>query len=126
MYKTNYDEAVFEGLEEAGIGVIVRNDRGEVLAALSEKIPYLGSVSLVEVLAARRAIQFFMELGITQSIFEGDSEIVYKAFKISDVGQFSIGQFVKDIMSMVGSLRTFSFSHTRRQGNICSFRPLVF
>ena len=67
-----------------------------------------------------------MELGITQSIFEGDSEIVYKAFKISDVGQFSIGQFVKDIMSMVGSLRTFSFSHIRWQGNLCSFRPLVF
>ena len=86
MYKTNYDEAVFEGSEEAGIGVIVRNDRGEVLAALSEKIPYLGSVVLVEVLAARRAIQFFMELGITQSIFEGDSKIVYKAFKVVDVG----------------------------------------
>ena len=65
MYKPNYDEAVFEGLEEAGIGVIVRNDRGEVLAALSEKIPYLGSVVLVEVLAVRKGVQFIMELGIT-------------------------------------------------------------
>ena len=73
-------------MEEAGIGVIVRNDRGEMLAALSVKIPYLGSVVLVEVLAVRKGVQFIMELGITQSIFEGDSKIVYKAFKVVDVG----------------------------------------
>ena len=63
-----------------------------------------GSVVLLEVLATRRAVQFIMELGITQIIFEGDSEIVYKALKAGDVGQSSIGQFVKDIMSIVGSL----------------------
>ena len=63
-----------------------------------------GSVVLVEVLATRRAVQFIMELGITQIIFEGDSEIVYKALKAGDLGQSSIGQFVKDIMSIVGSL----------------------
>ena len=59
MYKPNYDEAVFEGSKEAGIGVIVRNDRGEVLAALSEKIPYLGSVVLVEVLAEKGNTVFY-------------------------------------------------------------------
>ena len=57
-----------------------------MLAALSVKIPYLGSVVLVEVLAVRKGVQFIMELGITQSIFEGDSKIVYKAFKVVDVG----------------------------------------
>lgn len=56
MYKTNYDGAVFKDSEEAGIRVVVRNVRGEVLAALSEKIPFLGSVELVEVLAARRVV----------------------------------------------------------------------
>ena len=34
-----------------------------------------------------------------------------------DVGHSSIGQYVKDIMSIFDSLQTFSFSHTRRQGN---------
>ena len=57
-----------------------------MLVVLSVKIPYLGSVVLVEVLAARKGVQFIMELGITQSIFEGDSKIVYKAFKVVDVG----------------------------------------
>ena len=110
--------AVFEEAGEAGIGVVVlRNGNGEVLAALSEKIPYPGTVELVEILAARRAVQFIAELGMAQSIFEGDSESVYKALKSGDVGHASIGQYVKDIMSISGSIRTFSFSHTRRQGN---------
>ena len=52
-YKTNYDWAVFEDSGEAGIGVVVRNANGEVIAALSEKIPYLDSVDLVGVLVAK-------------------------------------------------------------------------
>ena len=85
-----------------------------MLATLSEKIPYPGSVDLVEILAARRAVRFIVELGMSQSIFEGDSEIVYKVLKSVDMGHSSIGQYVKDIMSISGSIRTFSFSHTRR------------
>ena len=112
MYKTNYDGAVYGDLEEARIGVVVRNARGEMLTALSEKISYPSSVVLVEVLATRRAAQFIVELGLSQSVFEGDSEVVCKALKATNVGHSSIGQFVKDIMSIVGSLRTFSFSHT--------------
>ena len=64
-YKTNYDGAVFEDLGEAGIGVVVSNATGEVIAALSEKIPYPDSVDLVEVLAARRAVRFIVELGMS-------------------------------------------------------------
>lgn len=90
MYKTNYDGAVFRDSEEAGIGVVVRNAKGEVLAALSEKIPYPGSVVLVEVLAVRRAAQFIVELGILQSVFKGDSNVVCKALKVVDVGHSSI------------------------------------
>ena len=97
-YKTNYDGAVFEDSSEARIGVVVRNATDEVLAALSEKFPYPGSVEVVEILAARRAVRFIVELGMSQSIFEGDSEIVYKTLKSVDVGHSSIGQYVKDIM----------------------------
>ena len=116
MYQvqTNYDGAVFEDLGEAGIGVVVSNATGEVIAALSEKIPYPGSVDLVEVLTARRAVWFIVELGMSQSVFEGDSEVVFKALKSVDAGHPSIGQYVKDIMSISSSLRTFSFSHIRR------------
>ena len=69
----------------------MHNANGEVIAALSEKIPYPVSVDLVEVLAARRAVRFIVELGISQSVFEGDSEVVYKALKSVNVGHSSMG-----------------------------------
>ena len=117
MYKTNFDGAVFVESREAGIGVMIRNSNGEVVVALSEKIPYPDSVEVLEALAARRVALFAVEVGIFQSVFEGDSEMVCNALKVADGGHPSIGQFVKDFLSIVSSLRTFSFSHTRRQGN---------
>ena len=76
MYKTNYDGAMFAESEEARIEVIVRDGKGEVIAALAEKIPYPGSVEVLEALAARRAAKFAMELGLSSSEFEGDSKVV--------------------------------------------------
>ena len=37
MYKTNFDCAMFEDSRKAGIGVIIRNSRGEVMASLAKK-----------------------------------------------------------------------------------------
>ena len=64
MYKTNYDGAVFVESEEAGIGVIIRDVKGLVIATLAKKIPYPGSVELVEALAVRRAARFVVGIGI--------------------------------------------------------------
>ena len=72
---------------------------------------------MVEALAARRATKFVVELGISLSEFEGDSEVVCRALRAADWGHLYIDQIVKDTWSIVGSLRTFSFSHTRWQGN---------
>ena len=79
--KINFDGAVFEDLDAVGIGVVVRNSCGEVMAALSEIIPKPASVSALETLAARRAVQFVQELDMKDSIFEGDSEVSISAIK---------------------------------------------
>ena len=113
MYKTNYDGAV-----------IIRDVKGRVIAALAEKIPNPGSVEVLEALAARRAARFVVELGLTASEFEGDSKVVWRALRTADVAHSSMGEIIKDTMSIVGSLRTFSFSHTRRQGN-CAAHALA-
>ena len=113
MYKTNYDGTIFAESEEAGIGVIIRDIKGLVIAALAEKIPYPGSVEVLEALVARRAARFALEVGLTGFEFEGDSEVVWKALRSADGAHSSIGEIIKDMMSIVGSLRTFSFSHTR-------------
>ncbi|XP_050263892.1 uncharacterized protein LOC126708117 [Quercus robur] len=80
-FKTNYDGAVFSESREVGIGVVVRNAKGKVIAALAEKILYPSSVEVLEALAARRAVKFIVELGIAGSDFKGDSELVCRALR---------------------------------------------
>ena len=54
--KVNFDGAMFNERDEAGIGVIIRNPRGEVMAAFSEKIQKPHSAEILELLAAKRAV----------------------------------------------------------------------
>ena len=74
---------------------MIQNDEGEVLGALSEKIALLGSVVMVEMLAARKAVQFALEIGITHSVFEGDSQIIYKALSTDVTTLSSFGHSYK-------------------------------
>ena len=75
----NYDGAYFVEEEKAGIGVVVRNDLGQVMGSLVEKIEMPSIVEVLEALAARRALIFMEELRFRHAIFEGDVEIVVKA-----------------------------------------------
>ena len=109
---------MLEETEEAGIGEVIRNSAREVMASLSEKIPLPSSVEAVEALAARRAARFVQEVGITESILEGDSLSMISALKNGDRRNSAIGHLVKDTLSYVISNRSLSFSHVHRQGNV--------
>ena len=100
-----------------GIGVVVRNSFGTIVATLSEIVPCPSSVLALEIIAARRAILFLQELNLHGSILEGDSESSILAIKNQCFHHPDVGHIIKDIMSLVGSLQYFSFSHTRRQCN---------
>ena len=65
----------------------------------------------------RRATIFIVELGFHRVIIEGDLEIVVKALSGEYSNRSCIIHIVKDYKSILGFLQTYSFSHTRRQGN---------
>ena len=115
--KVNFDGALFGESDCAGLGVVVRNSEGAVLAALSEKIMKPQSAELVEILAARRAVLFSSELGFHNLIIEGDSSSVIKLLQDRCSSHFQGGHILKDIMSHLDSFVSCSFSHVGRQGN---------
>ena len=108
---------MFNESEEAGIGVVIRNCKGELMAALSEKIQKPQSVVALEMLAARRAALFASECGFQQLSFEGDSKLVIKALRQGEMQHSSVGHILKDTMSYVSSFQSCSFSHVGRQDN---------
>ena len=99
------------------MGVVIRNNRGEVMASLSKKIVMSSSVEVLQMLAARRAAIFTQELSFKNVWFEGDAEGVVRSLRDGDNSNAFVGHLVKDFMSIVGLFQTYSISHVRRHGN---------
>ncbi|KAK9993043.1 hypothetical protein SO802_022746 [Lithocarpus litseifolius] len=116
--KANFDGAIFEDLSAAGIGVAVRNEHGEVVATLAEKIPIPNSIFTLETLAARRAVLFVQELGLRNVVFEGDSESSIQAISNRLLSHSSCGHIIRDILLFASSFLSFSFSHVCRQAGV--------
>ena len=79
-YKLNFDGVVFAEQNAARPGVIIRNEERLLMVATSQQRPLPSTVLEVEVLAARRALEFSQELGLARVILEGDSKILIKSF----------------------------------------------
>ena len=87
------------------------------MGSLVEKIDMPSTVEVLEAMAARRAMLFMEELGLSHAVFEGDSELVVNALVGHCPDRASIGHIIKDCKSLRGLFQTYSFSHVRRQGN---------
>ncbi|XP_065630291.1 uncharacterized protein LOC136067860 [Quercus suber] len=120
--KANFDGATFQESGVAGLGIIIRNDCGLVMAALTQVIPLPTSVEIVEVLAARRALIFAKELGFDHVILEGDSEIAIRAMNSEDYSAAPFGHIISDIKALSSHFRSVVFHHTRRLGNKVAHR----
>ena len=93
--KINVDRAIFKAHEAVGIGVLICDSHGQVVAALSKKINApLGALE-AKAKAFEDGLQFAKDVGIHDFIIEGDSLIVYNAF----CGHSSSPSFVASIIS---------------------------
>ena len=76
MVKVNFVGATFKTEKEFGIGVVIQDDQGVVLASLSKLLPQNHSPLKIEMLAASTAVQFASELGFSNIALEGDSHVL--------------------------------------------------
>ena len=91
QFKINFDGVVFLELDAAGLGVVIRDSCGRVIAALVKRIPIPTSAAIVKALACRRALVFAKELNLMDTVFEGDAERIIKALLAKEVHQPEYG-----------------------------------
>ena len=113
----NYDGAVFSQQGKAGLGVIIRNHEGVVMASMVQQIPLPTTVAQVEALVVRRATEFALEIGITTAILEGDSETIVKELMEPNPSLALHGHLIQDVKSLQNSFNSLNFTHVRREGN---------
>ena len=69
------------------------------MASMSQQMPLPAIVAQVEALAVRRATEFALELGITEAIFEGDSETICRELNDDTPSRTLHGHLLQDVKS---------------------------
>ena len=117
-YKVNVDGAVFTKQKQVGIGVVIRDSAREVIVALSHKLARPLGVLETKAKAMEVGIQFALDVGVRDVIFEGDALSICNALRgVGEVYTF-VQNLVVDMSQRVKVFRSYAFSHTKRQGKI--------
>ena len=78
-YKINIDAAVFKEEGSYGVVVVIRNEAGCLMGAMSKKLPFPLGPMEVEARAADEGILLARDLGLSKVIVEGDVKTVMVA-----------------------------------------------
>ena len=100
-----------------GLGTVIQDSKGIVLASCSEKVSLPPSSDNFEALAAAEALLFAQELGLSSLILEGDSEFVIKVLRSEDESLASFGHLLESVKPIIDAFSSISFSHTHKLGN---------
>ncbi|XP_062155184.1 uncharacterized protein LOC133863239 [Alnus glutinosa] len=100
-----------------GLGVVIRDNGGVLVAALVQTVPHITDPTHAEAMAAWKAVSFCSDLGLRRATFEGDSLQVVSAMRKDEPCWTSFSQLIEDSMVLLSSLDYFDVRHTRRTSN---------
>lgn len=80
-YKANVDGNVFKDQQSGSMGVIIRDEKGRVVAALSQQFYAPLGLLEVEVKAMEATTFFAKDIGVHDLVFERESIQVYNIFQ---------------------------------------------
>ena len=116
-FKLNFDASIFQDGENSGVGAIIQNDRGEVMAALSAKDPLVTGSEEVEIFACRRAVEFAVECGFLELVLTGDNQALMDALRTRQGLSSWLRHILQDVLSLLDGLRWVQFSFVKRSAN---------
>ncbi|XP_075669942.1 uncharacterized protein LOC142639681 [Castanea sativa] len=83
-YKNNVDAVVFKEDGCCGMGVVIRNEAGCLIGAMSKKLHFPLGLMEAKAQAAKEGILLARDLGLSKVIVEGDAKTIMVAFTESD------------------------------------------
>ncbi|XP_030923859.1 uncharacterized protein LOC115950759 [Quercus lobata] len=116
-YKLNFDATVFSDASASGVGVMIRNAGGQVMAALSSRGLAVLDSEEAEVLACRRALEFAIEVGFSDLIVEGDNANAMRSIVSTQDDWSRLGILFDDIRCLARRLRLVEFRAIRHAAN---------
>ena len=111
------DEAIFDEMRCCSVGVVIRNDRGEIAGAMSKKLELPLGVLEVETKAVEEGMVFAGDLGLKEIIIESDAQLVVQLLGKQSNPPSSIRLVVDGIREGLKFFNAWETSHVQRGGN---------
>lgn len=112
VYKINVDGAVSEDGRVSSVGVIIRNNKGDIL----QTPPRFFSSMETEIFALEIGILLAKEMQLSQIIIESDALSVVQDLQNKETNG-SVGQLYLGIYDLLKSFRSWSIKHLKRDTN---------
>ena len=116
-YKVNVDATVFAEINASGFGVVVCNERVEVMASLAAKGPSVQDSEEAELLACRKVLEFVVNAGFMDVVLEGDNLNVMRAISTGKANRSRLGHVYEDIQCLAAGFRSYSVSFVKCSAN---------
>lgn len=122
IFKVKFDGVVFKEENKAGIKVVIRDDSGQVIVSMYEKMSLLSSVNKVEALVTIRVLIFTQEVGISSILLEGDLEKMINSLRNGEVTFAFYDHLIHEEEKFIAeSFVDFNVSHINKQGNFVAY-----
>ncbi|KAF5442612.1 hypothetical protein F2P56_035252 [Juglans regia] len=114
----NWDASVDKYRGRVGIGVIIRDHKGLMIAALRMSRPLYPDPTLAEACWAYEATKFGLQLGLSKVVLEGDSQQIVSALLTKDKNEFQTDMVTQETQKLLSSLyEVWSVKHVFRKAN---------
>lgn len=116
-FKVNVDGATsLNGLGTFGVGVIIRNEEGRVVAALSKALPLHYPTDWTELFVMEQGVLLAQEMTLPNVIFETDAISIIQAIS-QDLNGSEMGHLIQGIQLAKSSFSCCSFHHVKMDYN---------
>ncbi|XP_038718208.1 uncharacterized protein LOC120011213 [Tripterygium wilfordii] len=120
VVKSNWDAAIHTQTNRTGMGIVFRDEYGDVLASCALVRSTILDPTLAEALACLQAVKLSSELGFTELIFEGDSAVIVNAINGSVPTRAVWSKVIEEIKRLLGYFMSWKVVFVRRTANLAA------
>ena len=117
IYKINCDAGINVVGRLVGVGIVIHDSEGFVMASSSQKIEATFSPQVVEAVAIYRGLQLAIDIGLTPCKIKSDAEVIVGWINCKNYLCSEIGVVIDDIHLLLEQVRCVSVNFVPRKAN---------
>ncbi|KAK2638580.1 hypothetical protein Ddye_026375 [Dipteronia dyeriana] len=117
LYKANCDVSINRSKRRIGIGIVIRDHKGRVMASCSQSLNVNLSLKAAKLTAVLKSILFSLDYGLASSSFGLDEACIVKWILDCSYRESVFGLILEDIDSLVSMASGMIFTHADKKAN---------